>query len=368
MKKYSLLFWFTAIAAFCSAQSLTFQKTEHNFSKIKETDGEVTYSFTYENRSKVPVIIITTDNPNRALRVNFKRDTIQPKTGKGSIDITLNPRNLSGAFNHTFHVKTMENGVNRTYALTVKADIEPRPRTKEEIYGMKEGNLRYKNNSLRYEKMIPASVIVDTFFIYNVSTDTMTFSYKSLPKAVNILSMPEKLVPNGEGKIIFEYNAAKKNDWGSVYDRINLTTNDAEKPAKTLYITGNIYDDFSNMTEAEKANAARAAFDNTEYDFGTGTVGDEKAHDYIITNTGKSTLYIRKLKASCGCTAVNPEKRELEPGESTAIKLIYRTHGKNPGKQMRTVDVITNDPTQPKITLKITGHLNAKPAEQPAAN
>ena len=367
MKKYSLIFWFATISLFCSAQNLTFQKTEHNFSKIKETDGEITYSFTYENRSKTPISIIMVENSNRALRTNFKRDTIQPKTGKGTVDVTLNPRNLSGAFNHTINVKTMENGVNQTYALTIKADIEPRPRSKEEIYGMKEGNLRYKNNSLRYDNMTPTTVIVDTFFIYNVFTEAMTFSHKNLPAAFKIISMPEQLAPNEEGKIVFEYNAAKKNDWGNVWDKITINTNDSDRPAKTLYVTGAIYDDFSNMTEAEKAKAAKASFDNTEYDFGTGTVGEEKAHDYIITNAGKSTLYIRKLKASCGCTAVNPEKRELEPGESTAIKLVYRTHGKSPGKQMRTVDVITNDPSQPKVTLKITGHLNPKPTE-PAAN
>ena len=72
MKKYSLLFWFTAVSLFCSAQSLTFQKTEHNFSKIQEVDGEVTYSFTYENHSKLPISIIVIDNHNRALRTDRK--------------------------------------------------------------------------------------------------------------------------------------------------------------------------------------------------------------------------------------------------------------------------------------------------------
>ena len=360
MKKYSLIFWFTAVSLVCSAQNLTFLETEHNFSKIKETDGDVTYSFAYENRSKSNISIVMVDNSNRAVRVNFKKDTIQPKTGKGSIDVTLSPRNLSGVFNHTIHVKTIENGVNQNYALTIKADIEPRPRSKEEIYGMKEGNLRYRNNSLRYESMTPATVIIDTFFIYNVFTESMTFSYKNLPEAFKIISMPETLAPNEEGKIVFEYSAAKKNDWGNIYDRITINTNDSDRPAKTLYITGNIYDDFSAMTEKEKADAAKISVDAVEYNFGTATEGDRIAHDFMISNTGKSTLYIRKLKSSCGCTAGNPEKRELDPGESTPIKATFNTHGKK-GKQMRTIDVITNDPTQPKVTLKITGNLNAKP-------
>ncbi|MDR0368195.1 MAG: DUF1573 domain-containing protein, partial [Bacteroidales bacterium] len=269
MKKYSLIIWFTAAYLFCSAQSLTFPKTEYDFSKIKETDGKVSYSFTYENHSPFSVSVIRIDNPNRALSINFKRDSIPSKTGKGSIDVTLNPKDLSGAFSHTFHVKTIENSVNQTYTLTVKANIEPRPRTKEEIYPMKEGNLRYKNNSLRYETMTPNTVIVDTFFIYNVSADTMTFSCKNLPTAFKIIGMPEKLASMQEGKIVFEYSAAKKNDWGYVFERISLNTNDPERPAKSLHITGNIYDDFSTMTEKEKANAAKISVDAKEYNFGT---------------------------------------------------------------------------------------------------
>jgi hypothetical protein len=210
--------------------------------------------------------------------------------------------------------------------------------------------------------MTPNTVIVDTFFIYNVSADTMTFSCKNLPAAFKIIGMPEKLAPMQEGKIVFEYSAAKKNDWGYVFERISLNTNDTERPAKSLHITGNIYDDFSAMTEKEKANAAKISVDAKEYNFGTATEGERITHDFIISNTGKSILYIRKLKSSCGCTAGNPEKKELNPGESTPIKATFNTHGKT-GRQARTIDVITNDPSQPKVMLIITGNLNPKPAE-----
>jgi len=362
MKKYSLLLWFTAISLFCSAQDLTFKQTEHDFLKIRETGGNITHRFTYENRSKSNISIIMIENSNRSVAVNFSRDTIHPKIGKGSIDVTLSPYNLPGVFNHTIYVKTIENGVNQNYALTIKADIEPRQRPKEEIYGMREGNLRYKTNSLRYENLTATSVIVDTFFIYNVDSNVMTFTYKNLPNAFKILSMPEKLAPQEEGKIVFEYSAAVKNDWGNVWDRVTIITNDLDRPGKTLYVTGTIYDDFASLTPQQKANAPIVVVDNVEYSFGTATEGDEITHDFKISNTGKSTLYIRKLKASCGCTAATPDKTELAPGESTITKVVFRTHGKK-GRQASTVDLITNDPTQPKITLKVTGMLNPKPTQ-----
>ncbi|MDR1180963.1 MAG: DUF1573 domain-containing protein [Bacteroidales bacterium] len=359
MKQYSLIIGFTFISLVATAQKLSFDKTEHNFQQIKETDGEVSCEFSYENRTKSTIYLMTVENSNRtSIRLKWSTDTIQPKE-KGSFSVTLQPRNLSGLFEHTVIAKTMENGVEYSYPLNIKAVIEPRPRTKEEIYGMMEGNLRYKTNSLRYT-MNPTSVIIDTFGIYNVYGETMTFSYGMLPQSIQILSMPEKLAPKEEGKIVFKYSAAAKNDWGNVWDKVTIVTSDTNRPQKSLYITGEIFDDFDSWTPEQKANAPKASFDNIEYLFGTATEGDEVTHTYIITNTGKSTLHIRKLKQSCGCTVVNPEKNDLEPEESTGIKAVFRTYGKT-GKQMRTIDVITNDPSQPKITLKITGNLNPKP-------
>ncbi len=360
MRQFSLIIGFISLSLFSVAQKLGFDKTEHNFQKIKETDGEVSCTFSYENKSKSPISLVMVENNNRALRITANRDTIAPK-GKGTVQVTLVPRNLSGNFEHNIVVKTIEDGKKYDYPLTIKADIEPRPRTKEETYGMMEGNIRYKTNSLRYT-MNPASVIIDTFFIYNVYGNTMTFSYGTLPASIQIISIPQELAPNEEGKIVFKYSAATKNDWGNVWDKVTIITNDTNRPNKSLYITGEIFDDFESWTPQQKADAPVASFDNIEYPFGTATEGEDVTHNFILTNAGKSVLHVRKLKQSCGCTVVKPEKNDLNPGESTEIKAIFRTHGKT-GKQMRTIDVITNDPSQPKITLKITGNLNPKPAK-----
>jgi hypothetical protein len=94
--------------------------------------------------------------------------------------------------------------------------------------------------------------------------------------------------------------------------------------------------------------------DAEEYQFGTVKEGENVEHTFTITNDGKSTLYIRKVKGSCSCTVVQPEKHELAPGESTTMKAIFRTHGKT-GGQTRTSDVITNDPERPKVTLILKG-------------
>jgi hypothetical protein len=355
MKNLGLILGFTTVSLFVSAQKLEFDKMEHNFQQIKETNGEVKCIFLYENKSKIHVIVATVENNNRAIRIAAKNDTVRPKE-KREIVVTLSPRDKLGNFEHTITVKTIEDGENYSYPLKIKANIEPRPREKEEIYGMMEGNIRYKTNFIRFDNLHPNSVVIDTFPVYNVWGDTMILSYGNMPACIEILSLSKKLAPQEEGKIIFKFSAAAKNDWGFVWDKFVINTNDTLRPGKTFNISGDIYDDFSSWTPEQTKNAPKASFGYTEYNFGTKIEGEEVSHDFILTNTGKSMLCIRKLKSSCGCTAVKPEKEELNPGESTVVKVIFKTRGKT-GNQKSTIDVITNDPTQPKITLALIGHV-----------
>jgi len=89
------------------------------------------------------------------------------------------------------------------------------------------------------------------------------------------------------------------------------------------------------------------------YDFGSITQGDVVVHDFVVKNTGDQKVVIEKVKASCGCTAVAPEKNELEPGDSTSIKVSFNSHGRM-GVQKKYVYVYSNDPNHQVVRLSFT--------------
>lgn len=91
-----------------------------------------------------------------------------------------------------------------------------------------------------------------------------------------------------------------------------------------------------------------------EYDFGTVTSGEKVKSDFLVTNTGDDLLKIIDVKASCGCTAALPEKTELEPGESTKIKVEFNSRGRS-GHQVKYITVKSNDEENPQIRLKFYG-------------
>jgi len=94
----------------------------------------------------------------------------------------------------------------------------------------------------------------------------------------------------------------------------------------------------------------------TSHDFGDIVQGEKVTHTFVISNSGGDVLKISDVRASCGCTAVKPEKNELAPGESTNLLVSFNSAGRS-GAQLKTVTVKTNDPESPETVLTITAHV-----------
>ena len=103
----------------------------------------------------------------------------------------------------------------------------------------------------------------------------------------------------------------------------------------------------------------KVSVQQSDYDFGEAIQNDIVNHSFVLTNNGGDVLKIRDVKASCGCTAVKPDKNELKPGESTQIKASFNTKGRK-GPQTKTITVKTNDPDNPVVTFKLSGNVIVK--------
>lgn len=105
-----------------------------------------------------------------------------------------------------------------------------------------------------------------------------------------------------------------------------------------------------------QAQKPMASIEPEEYNFGTIKEGETASHDFTILNSGDDTLKILDVRASCGCTAVKPEKSSLPPGESTLLHVTFNSKGKH-GKQTKIVYVKTNDPKHKIYRTKFIGEV-----------
>lgn len=88
--------------------------------------------------------------------------------------------------------------------------------------------------------------------------------------------------------------------------------------------------------------------DRKEHNFGNIKTGETYSTSFTITNTGKEDLIISKAEGSCGCTAVEWDKKPIKGGEKTSIKVHFDTQGKL-GEQQKTLTITTN--TNPNTTV-----------------
>lgn len=102
--------------------------------------------------------------------------------------------------------------------------------------------------------------------------------------------------------------------------------------------------------------APKIGIQQLQHDFGNINQGDVVTHTFVISNNGGDLLKILDVKASCGCTAANPEKKELKPGESTNIVVSFNSKGRK-GPQTKTVTVTTNDPEKQTVSLTFKGNV-----------
>jgi uncharacterized cupredoxin-like copper-binding protein len=100
----------------------------------------------------------------------------------------------------------------------------------------------------------------------------------------------------------------------------------------------------------------KASSQQMEFDFGTVEQGQIATHNFTLVNNGGDILKITDVHASCGCTAVKPDKNELAPGESINIKVEFNSTGKM-GKQEKWIYVKTNDPDNKELKFKYTGNV-----------
>ncbi|OGU53926.1 MAG: hypothetical protein A2V66_16955 [Ignavibacteria bacterium RBG_13_36_8] len=112
---------------------------------------------------------------------------------------------------------------------------------------------------------------------------------------------------------------------------------------------------FASIAYSQRAGAKIFA-EQSLYDFGKIKAGEKVSRDFVVQNKGGDTLIIKNVRASCGCTAVKPEKSNLLPGESTKINVIFNSSGRK-GHQKKYVYVFSNDVANPELRLSFTADI-----------
>jgi hypothetical protein len=105
---------------------------------------------------------------------------------------------------------------------------------------------------------------------------------------------------------------------------------------------------------SEGAGAPRLELSTQEWNFGVAWQGQPVKLEITVKNVGTAPLDITDVSSSCGCTVPTKPKSPLAPGESSTLTISYDS-ARRLGPASQTVTLVTNDATQPKAIIKLSG-------------
>ena len=355
MKRSSIfIVVFLLIPFFAVSQNkpvITFNENSFDFGTISESDGPASHTFQFTNTGKVPLVLSNVETSCGCTTPQWSKQPIVPGM-KGIIKVEYDPANRPGPFTKTITIKS--NAVTPVVTLSIRGNVTPKAEKPEDRYMFKIGDLMLQTNHASFGMVFKGQVKDTTVEVFNPSQKPIKVEFSDVPSHLTAKMEPAVLKPGEKGKILLHYDSNKLNDWDYVIDRLRLKVNDQQPVNNRLTVTSLVREDFSSLTAADMAKAPQVKFNSTTFDFGTITQDNPVEHKFTLTNTGKSNLLIHKVKASCGCTAVSPDKNVIAPGDSTVIKAIFNPAGKM-GNQKKSISVITNDPKESRTILWITG-------------
>lgn len=160
-------------------------------------------------------------------------------------------------------------------------------------------------------------------------------------------ALPEKneLAPGESTNLNVTFNSAGR--FGKQKKLIRIESNDPDNPQVIVTIKGNVV-----LPDDESSNYPVLHFGQTQHDFGKVKAGKIVDYTFNFDNEGNSTLKIKDIKTSCGCTAALVSSELLEPGEQGTLKVELDTSNRS-GKMSRTITISSNDPKDPKKILTV---------------
>jgi FlaG/FlaF family flagellin (archaellin) len=103
---------------------------------------------------------------------------------------------------------------------------------------------------------------------------------------------------------------------------------------------------------------AELKWDQTTLDLQPPTGAKEAIGHFKYQNVGDKPVHFKSVKTSCGCTAAQTQKDQVEPGEKGEITATFKV-GDRTGAQMKTITVETDDPAHAVTTLTLKANIVA---------
>lgn len=354
MKKYNLLLICLVFSLMAMSQKavIAFDVKSHDFGKVKEEDGKITYVFGFVNNGNGPLVVNRVQASCGCTTPTWTKEPLEPGK-KGSITVTYNPAGRPGVFTKTITVYS--NASDEQVTMTIHGEVIPKQSAENSAYPVSVGGLALKAKVVQMNNVDKGRSQVRVLEIQNTTKGLLKPTIENLPTYLTASILPETLKPNEEGKITFTFNSKNCNQWGPVTDEIYLSLNGVKKFSddSKIIVVSNIIEDFSKLTLDQKRKAPILEMPVKSIDLGTINTGSKLNGKFKVINKGQNVLEIRRIINNNKELTVRVLKSGISDNKSSEIVVALNAKNLTEGDYKKSFTVQTNDPENSFLILVV---------------
>ena len=333
---------------------LNFEVKEHDFGKVNEEVGKITYEFEFVNKGNAPLVISRVQASCGCTTPVWTKEPIEPGK-RGSITVTYSTTGRPGAFAKSITVYS--NAIDEQMMLLIKGDVIPKQNAdRASYYPVNLGGLMSKARFIQMNSIIKGDKQTRVLEIQNSGKVSVKPTFEGLPSYVTATVSPETLKPNEEGKITFTLNSKNATSWGPTNDEFYLVLNGKRQFSEEFKLTlvSNFVEDFNRMTLDQKRKAPILDLPVRTLNFGTLKTGSKRVGKFKISNRGQNPLEIRRVINNNREIVNRQQQLTVRSGKSADIVLNLNTKNLSEGEYKKSIMIQTNDPDNSFMILVLS--------------
>lgn len=331
---------------------LEFSDTTFNFGPVNESQGMIAHVFSFVNLGPEYFVVEDIDPSCNCVTPDYPTDTIHAGE-KSQIVLYVDLINHPGVFNHVVTVKG--NASKEPIRLYVSGYVTPSPQPLPEwdrTSSFKYNTVYLQKNYKNFGVVSTKEVVQTELVVYNSGKQTISLATDKmkLPAYIKVALLPVKIESKQRGVIKLMFNPKLVAELGNFATQIEIQISSGnENITIPLVVTAFIKEEVLSTIGTA---SPKIQVDKLNVDMGIVKLDEKTVAEITVANTGTQDLSLRSIRTSCSCVEAFADKKELKPGASTTIKIVFDSHGRF-GTENKFISIFSNDPLSPIVTVKL---------------
>ena len=330
------------------AEGIEIDRTVVDFGDFLLSDGPKSCSFTVTNRGAEPLTILEVISSCGCTGATWTRDPIQP-LGKGKIEATYKNEDGPIPFDKTLTVYF--SSLQKPVLLHLRGVPREKSVPLEESYGaFRCGDIGFKSAVFKAGNLEQGGAKSEETTIANLGKKPVKVTFTDIDSDLSLTVEPNPVPARSTARLIFTVTADREK-WGR--NEYMATPRAGSVTGAPLTFWAITKEDFSSLTQEEKANASRPVFKESTSSFGRVKRGTVVKGTFSFKNVGKTPF--RCYKVDSDAPVEVSAVPELAPGEEGTVTATLDTATLPEGEVSVILTLTTNSPLRPIVNLFLVG-------------